>query len=119
MWNEFLEKKLDTNKNKNIESQEILNFIKYEKNLLELSNYLSKTVWWWNDNLIRVSNNTITNFIWDIDKKVRWNQLLSSQEKSLMKLKYAIDKKENIPNDAVLNMYLGTIFWNYSYLPNT
>ncbi len=119
MWNDLLENKIDTNANKNLEQQEVLNFIKDEKNLKELGNYLSKTLWWWTDNLIRISNNIITKKIGNIDKKVRWNQLLSVEEKALMKLKYAIEKKEYPADDAVLNMYLGTNFWNFWYKPNT
>ena len=119
MGNDLLEKKIDANTNKNLEQQEVLNFIKSEKNLQELGNYLSKTVWGWSDNLVRVSSDVITKNIVNIDKKVRWNQLLSVEEKALMKLKYAMEKKEYPANDAVLNMYLGTNFWNFWYKPNT
>lgn len=119
MGNDLLEKKIDTNTNKNLEQQEVLNFIKNEKNLQELGNYLSKTVWGWSDNLVRVSNDVITKNIWNIDKKVRWNQLLSVEEKALMKLKYAMERKEYPATDVLLNMYLGTNFWNYWYSPKT
>ena len=93
MGNDLLEKKIDANTNKNLEQQEVLNFIKSENNLQELGNYLSKTVWGWSDNLVRVSNDVITKNIGNIDKKVRWNQLLSVEEKALMKLKYAMERK--------------------------
>ena len=36
MGNDLLEKKIDANTNKNLEQQEVLNFIKSEKNLQEL-----------------------------------------------------------------------------------
>lgn len=117
MWNEVLEKKIDTDNNKGIEEKELLNFISNQKNLEELWNYLNKMLFkdrW--DNLYRTTQTQIENNTPSISNKVKNNKSLTPDEKSIMKLQYFLDNKSYPSSELMFNRYLGEKFNNKYYL---